>query len=237
MKKVYSLKKDILFKNNIYEILSIAVDKKFNIDGYAIKGLFKINGDYLIRENERDDFDIEIPYLNYIEDNYDVEKIKVDIDDFYYEVKDSNHLIVNIDILVDGLEEKKEREEIIEDGHLEQSKRDDIIEHFIEDVEAKGELIEGDDIDPDDEKVQAVVEPVSSVELSENSVIDEVPRPDNKEYSDNGFVTYRVCIIRQGDTLDNILNKYNVSLDTIKKYNTVNELKIGDKLIIPYEKN
>ena len=105
MKKVYSFKKEILFKNNIYEILSMAIDKQNNLDDHAIKGQFKINGEYLIKENEQDEFNIELPYLNYIEDNYEVSKAKADIDDFYYEVKDNNRLILNIDIVIDGLEE------------------------------------------------------------------------------------------------------------------------------------
>ena len=118
MEKIYSFKKEILFKTNIYDILSIAIDKKFSIDGYSIKGKFKVNGEYLITEQEKDSFDIDIPYLNYIEDNYDVSNIKVDIDDFYYEIKDSNKLVINIDIKVDNLEERCiDKEEPINDEY------------------------------------------------------------------------------------------------------------------------
>ena len=52
MKKIYNYKKEEIFNNNIYDILSIAIDKKFSLDGYAIKGKFRINGQYLINENE-----------------------------------------------------------------------------------------------------------------------------------------------------------------------------------------
>ncbi len=197
MNKIYSFKKEILFKNNIYEILSIAIDKKFSIEGYTIKGVFTINGEYLIRENEKDEFNIEIPYLNYIEDDYLLNKVNIDIDDFYYEIKDSNKLVINIDILVDGLEEKQDR---------------DIIDNLVEEVEAKGELI--DDPDEDNEE-----------------------RPNIIEKQNNEYITYRVCIVREGDTLDSILTKYNISSDTLQKYNTINEIKTGDKLIIPYEKH
>ena len=197
MNKIYSFKKEILFKNNIYEILSIAIDKKFSIEGYTIKGVFTINGEYLIRENEKDEFNIEIPYLNYIEDDYLLNKVNIDIDDFYYEIKDSNKLVINIDILVDGLEEKQDR---------------DIIDNLVEEVEAKGELI--DDSDEDNEE-----------------------RPNIVEKQNNEYITYRVCIVREGDTLDSILTKYNISSDTLQKYNTINEIKTGDKLIIPYEKH
>ncbi len=205
MKKVYTFKKDILFKNNIYEILSIALDKTFSVDGYTIRGEFNISGDYLIKESEQDTFNINIPYLNYIEDVYDVSNITVDIDDFYYDVKDDNRLCVNIDVLVDGLEEKENRD-------------------FIEEVEAKGELIEDDDDDDDDDLAFASLDN---------------DRPNHYLDSDNtdAFVTYRVCIVREGDTLESITDKYAVTLDTLKEYNIINEINPGDKLIIPYERD
>lgn len=235
MKKIYPFKKEILFKNNIYEILSIAIDKKFSIDGYALKGQFKINGEYLVKENEKDNFDINISYLNYIEDIYDISQIKVDIDDFYYEIKDSNCLVVNIDVAVDGLEEK---EILIEDMDIRDSSN---ILDLVEDVEAKGELI--DDDDPPFEDVEEVIEEIDNneeaVEVAkvENdfTLDNEVERPNNK--LDNDFVTYRVCLVRDGDTFESIMNKYEINMDILKKYNTINELKVGDKLIIPYEKN
>lgn len=226
MKKIYSFKKEILFKNNIYEILSIAIDKKFTLDGYAVKGQFRINGEYLIKENESDTFDIEIPYLNYIEDNYDVSKIKVDIDDFYYEIKDSNHLIINIDVAIDGLEEKElvNEEDEFEIEVPNESRNNEILD-LIEDVEAKGELI--DDIDPPD-NIQEVAKEVN-IAPTINS---------NFETKNNDeFVTYRVCIVRENDTIESIMEKYHINMEVLQKYNVINEIKIGDKLIIPYERN
>ena len=192
MKKVYSFKKEVLFNNNIYDVLSIAIDKKLSIDGYAIKGKFNINGEYLIKENEKDKFDIEIPYLNYIEDDYDISKVKIDIDDFYYEIKDSNKLVINIDISVDGLE---------------------LIERCIDDS-----LPEGNEYD---------------IETDIEDVVD-----DNIEVfntTSTNYVTYKVCIVRENDTIESIIEKYNTTLDKIKEYNVINELNIGDKIIIPYE--
>ena len=53
------------------------------------------------------------------------------------------------------------------------------------------------------------------------------------------YVTYNVLIIRDGDTIDSILEKYNVTEDELKKYNDLSNLQLGDKLIIPnsYEGN
>lgn len=253
MKKVYSLKKEILFKNNIYDILSIAIDKKFSLDGYAIKGQFKINGEYLIRENEHDEFDIDLPYLNYIEDIYDVSKIKVDIDDFYYEIKDSNKLIISIDIAVDGLIEK------VEDRCVE-----DIVQELDEEKESSNiaEIREPDNQESSDE---LEVVPINK-EITDNSIINEEmininqeekresvsdkivstlseTERDNmkneyfEEKENKEFITYKVCIVRDGDTLESIVEKYGSTIESIKKYNIINELKVGDKIIIPYERN
>ncbi len=253
MKKVYSLKKEILFKNNIYDILSIAIDKKFSLDGYAIKGQFKINGEYLIRENEHDEFDIDLPYLNYIEDIYDVSKIKVDIDDFYYEIKDSNKLIISIDIAVDGLIEK------VEDRCVE-----DIVQELDEEKESSN-IAEIRELDNQESSDELEVVPINK-EITDNSVMNEEmikinqeekresasdkivstlseTERDNmkneyfEEKENKEFITYKVCIVRDGDTLESIVEKYGSTIESIKKYNIINELKVGDKIIIPYERS
>ena len=53
------------------------------------------------------------------------------------------------------------------------------------------------------------------------------------------YVTYNVFILRDGDSIDSIMEKYNISLDELKKYNDLSNLKIGDKIIIPntYERD
>ena len=196
MRKIYSLKKDILFKNNIYDILSIALDKKISIEDYSIKGIFNISGEYLVRENEKDEFNIEIPYLNYIEDDYDVSNIKIDVDDFYYEIKDSNVLVINIDIVVDGLKEKER-------------------------------CIDTTEIEPSIEEVKEIIKPKEEV----------IQKEEIKTNSTTEFVTYKICIVRENDTIESIIDKYNTTLDNIKKYNIINDLRVGDKIIIPYEKD
>ena len=201
MEKIYSFKKEILFKTNIYDILSIAIDKKFSIDGYSIKGKFKVNGEYLITEQEKDSFDIDIPYLNYIEDNYDVSNIKVDIDDFYYEIKDSNKLVINIDIKVDNLEERCiDKEEPINDEY---------------DIEV-------------DNSINEITNNIDEKEITNDYFTNNIS---------SKYVTYKVCIVRENDTINSIIEKYNTSLEILKKYNIINDIKVGDKIIIPYEKN
>ena len=54
-----------------------------------------------------------------------------------------------------------------------------------------------------------------------------------KEIENTGYKSYTVYIVREGDTLETILEKYNVTKDEIIEYNDVSQLKLGDKIIIP----
>ena len=47
------------------------------------------------------------------------------------------------------------------------------------------------------------------------------------------YSSYSVYIVREGDTVDSIINKYSIDKEKLQEYNDLKELKIGDKLIIP----
>ena len=186
MKKTISFKKDIIFKTNISEILSIALDKELNLDKNYLKGNFKVYGEYL-NYDEKIPFEFDIPYVNYLDECYNTSEALIDVGDFYYEVKDNNKLSINIEIDLDNLREEV-KEEVIEDNLVEME------------------------------------EDVNEIFEYQNSNM-------------NSYMTYRVYIVREHDTLESILEKYNISREELAKYNVLNNINIGDKLIIPNEKN
>ena len=47
------------------------------------------------------------------------------------------------------------------------------------------------------------------------------------------YETYSICIIREGDTIESILEKYSVTKEELEEYNDLSELRMGMKLIIP----
>ena len=51
------------------------------------------------------------------------------------------------------------------------------------------------------------------------------------------FGTFIVYMVRQNETINTIISKYNTSLEEIEKYNDLKELSVGSKLIIPLLKN
>lgn len=201
MHKIISFKKEITFNNSIEEIVSISVDDKLELDNLKIKGNFVIEGEYLtVSRNES--FHFDIPYLGYLEDEYDTNGSIIKVDDFYYEIVEPNKLALSIDILVDDLKVKKLiNEEVVEEDIREA----EIVETTKEDI------LE----DKSEEREKVIF----------------------KEDYAEAYMTYRVYIVREGDTIESILDKYGLSLDELSKYNVINELNIGDKLIIPNEKN
>ena len=53
---------------------------------------------------------------------------------------------------------------------------------------------------------------------------------DNKE---NDYSIYKVYIVKEEDTLDMILDKYNITVEQLEKYNDLTNITKGTKIIIP----
>lgn len=53
------------------------------------------------------------------------------------------------------------------------------------------------------------------------------------ENSEETFTTYSVYIMRKEDSIEKILNTYNVTREELEEYNDLNNLEIGSKIIIP----
>lgn len=51
------------------------------------------------------------------------------------------------------------------------------------------------------------------------------------------YATYKVCIVREEDTLESIIEKYNTTRDELELYNNLEDIKLGDKIIIPNAKD
>lgn len=60
-----------------------------------------------------------------------------------------------------------------------------------------------------------------------------VKKVHKEEMVDNEYVTYHIHIVKNDETLDNILSIYGSSLDVVSEYNDVSNIKALDKVIIP----
>lgn len=199
MKNIIPFKKEIIFEKNIEEITSISLEHTLTIIDNDLSGNFIINGDY--RNNGINiPFNKQIPFSIIVDDIYDTKNATIDIDDFYYEVKNNNTLFVSIDVLLDKLEKtyKEDLREIIDNT-------EDIVE--VEETEKNNNGCNRDNIN-------------TSMGYT---------------FNEEKYVCYNVYILKSGDTIDTVLDKYNVSIEELKDYNDLEDLKVGDKIIIPSE--
>lgn len=188
MKEIIPFKKEIIFDKSIDEITSISLEHTLNIKNNDLNGDFIISGEYKSEESVIP-FNKKIPFNIIVDDIYDTRFATIDIDDFYYEVKNNNTLFISIDVLIDKLEkvELEDVREIIEEEHPEDLINEEINLNIFNDSNFKTE----------------------------------------------SYVEYNIYILRDGDTVDTILDKYNTTIDKLKEYNDLDDLKLGDKIIIP----
>lgn len=244
MKNIIPFKKDVIFKTNLSEITSISLENTLNLKDDTISGDFIISGDYKVSDSSVsvEPFELNIPFEIVLDDRFDTKKAVIDIDDFYYEIVNNNVLSISIDVLVDHLQEKPivELEDLVEvtpvrtvldfeEDNMEEIKEEKRIEeeNIKEECIEEKRCIEEEDVLPrknfDKEEIEEKI----------NSIFN------NSSFNDEVYVTYNVFIIRDGDTLDSIMEKYNITQSELEKYNDLSNLQLGDKLIIPnsYESN
>ena len=117
MKKIIPFSKDILFNTNIYEINSISLEHNLNLKTEnELTGEFIISGDYKESDNsiKEEPFIFNLPFDINLDNKYEVDNVKLDIDNFEYELINNDTLKINIIISLDGVEVMDKKENIIE---------------------------------------------------------------------------------------------------------------------------
>lgn len=187
IKKIVPFKKELFFKDNIAEITSISLEHDYKFTNLGVSGSFFINGEYKVTNvsSEVDKFDFTVPFDINFNEKYDLSHATLVVEDFYYEIFDSNVLLVNIEVKVDNLDESRE---------------------IIDFEEEEEEII-----------------------FKEDKII-------YKDYFEpsSDYVTYKIYIVKENDTLEKIMENYKVDREELKKYNDLDNIKLGDKIIIPY---
>lgn len=212
MEKIVPFKRDISFETKIAEIRSISLEHTYEIQNNLISGTFIISGNYKLTDTSTnvDPFKFEIPFDISIDSRYELNKATVDINDFFYELINNEVLSVSITLIIDNLEEKEERE--MEENQEEKQGVEEIKPVSYEEAEK------------DDE-----AEEVKTASISPETVKSIFDNMDENE----GYVVYKVHIVTENDTIESIMEKYDVTKEALEAYNDLNDLKIGDKLIVP----
>ena len=251
MKQIIPFKKDLPFKTKVSDITSISLERKIEIlDGGIVTGTFYITGDYKMNEGSinREKFSFDLPFDITLDPRYDVNSVKADIEDFYYDVINEDTLKVNIDLYIEAeylpdtsldnnilTEEdksdnemndvQKENEPVEEDRNImmeskSDSKNDENIE-IEKDKEVTSEKIKNDDATMNDSDIER-----NDVDDFANDLFSNL---DNTET----YTTYYVYIVKEEDTIDKIISLYGVTKEDIENYNDITSIKPGDKVIIP----
>ena len=242
MKQIIPFKKELLFKTKVSEITSISLEHTLSLkEDDLISGEFIINGDYKMTEGSinREKFSFTLPFDIALDSRYDAKNIIIDIDNFYYEVINNEFLVVNIDVFVDGEKIKEEIKEVDDDApiiRMVPNKKECDGNDFIKPIEFpsinKDMIDEEFDIDINYKKVPMM--DMGEKEDSNKNVDNNFNIFQDIDNSDT-YVTYHVYIVKEGDTIDTIMEKYSVKKESLVLYNNIEDIKVGTKLIIPYE--
>ena len=250
MKKIVPFNNVLTFSTDVREITAISLEHDINTSSDAISGTFYITGEYKITDGqlEKDKFSFDLPFDIALGCNYDLDTLVIDIDDFRYELIDNNKLKVNIDLYIDGKEITNKEQDLFTEEE---------IRNLNDNTPITSSTIEKDNPTPS-------VEEPSKREITESlDIIDEMLNDNKEENMEennkdiniesnndneninifNGFneeeqyVTYHVYPFTETDTLDKVLTKYNITKEELAKYNNLDDIHTGDKLIIPDSKN
>lgn len=211
MKKKVTLKKEIEFPTMIGEISAISLEKDIHfVNENTMEGKLLLNGKYKLTEASRleEDFYYEIPIEMALIEKVDINTCSVDITDFTFEIEDSI-LICHIELLIDALE-------LIEEDQPLNSKEMDT-----EVRECDGDPIE----EKEDEIQEEVIEDISND--GENVLLSPL------QEDEDTYGTFVVYVLQQNETIHTVLEKYSTSLEEIEKYNDLQSLTVGTKIIIP----
>lgn len=260
MKKNISIEKTIDFSGMIGEITAISLEHNLKfVSDDEINGDLIVCGRYksTVASQIEEEFNEKIPVSISLLERIDVSSANVDISNFYYNIVDNASLKCNIDLLVDALEiidddergecsSLEEREcdgDPISEKEIEIPKIDKSINNnqnedaVLEDIEKDTERNE-DNININVNNNSNVVVSQENIDVEKiNEEVENVNENDNLFFnfdnSKESYGTFVVYMVRQNETINSILEKYNTSIEEIEKYNDIKDISIGSKLIIP----
>lgn len=261
MRQIIPFKQDLLFKTKISEITSISLEHSLSLkEDDIVSGEFFISGDYKMTASSinREKFSFNLPFEIQMDSKYDVNSMVIDIDNFYYEVVDGEILSVNIDVFVEGdkvldapaldnevdlvtlnnEDDRGDDDTVSFDDLSSITNEDDMVEsiNYISSINNKNindnAPINVSDSSNTNDLISYKTDSNESDTNDLSSDIDIKFNPFNDDSNDT-YVTYRVYMVRDNDTIDTIINKFNVSKEIISDYNDISTLVPGDKVIIP----
>lgn len=213
--KDFSFDKDLNFNTRVSSIVTIELEDNLEVLDNSIEGSLLISGKYKILDASTilEDFSFDVPCTISILDTLDPKTVNYSITNFTYEIIDNSILRCHISMNINGDELVRECDDDIVPDELKEIpiKEDRVEEKEEKKEESKGEILDTKD---DDKKLDI-----------QNSLF--------ANLEDNGFTTYHVYIMREGDTIDKVISKYKSSKDELSLYNDLSSITVNSKVIVP----
>ena len=220
MKKKINIEKRVDFPTMIGEITAISLDHDLKfIDNLNVNGDLILSGKYKMTEASRleEEFLYKFPIEIALTEKLDLNTTKIEISDFYYEIENDDIMKCHVDLDIEGLEVVDFCDDLFEDRECDGDKNKEV-------EIPKKEVIEPpvEEERHDEEEIEELIEDKKE-EINIMNFDD-----DNETYG-----TFVVYIVRQNETVNSILEKYNTTIEELEKYNDLKNINIGTKLIIP----
>ena len=204
--------KDVKFKSNIAEILSVSLEHDYTANETEVLGNFTISGEYKVHEVSvnKEHFEYVLPFSVNMTNKIDTNSVNFEVQDFTYEVIDNDTLRVNIEYSINA-DELKEEEPLFK--QVEEPTLDNLLDEIDREVEEEPKEEINEERDISDEAKDTCL----------NNIND----------NDDVYVTYHIHEMKETDTIESICLKYNTSDAMLGEYNDLSTLTLGDKIIIP----
>lgn len=232
MKELVNFSGELEFRNNIFEISSISLESEYDVCPDKVSGTFLVSGSYRGHEISlnQETFSKKLPFEYVFKDKMLEDTVCLEVKDFTYEI-DQNKVSVSIEYEIRGekmiFEDEREFDKFLEEHEVEVVDLTDDLEKIEEKEENKKEEIEEE---------RTIVEESRSVpeekeELRKKTNDSEII--DTLKDGENTYITYHIHVCDESDTMEYLANKYKISIDIIKDYNSIDNISAGMKLIIP----
>lgn len=262
MKKVIPFTKTITFKTMIAEVTDIEVTHDLTLKTEnEVSGNILVDGRYKMTDASQieEEFHYKLPFVIDIDSKYTLDNLEITISDFYFEIINEENLKINVEIDMDGIEEKKIIEnttdsvpEVLETDLVREDSEVIPVPVEVDNKTQKLEVLDEQTKETDDNlliKLEKEINDDLKDEVNANN-ISSMPKQQSVisptsvgsifssiAANEETFSTYYVYFVRENDTLEFILDKYKVTRELLQSYNDISDIKVGTKLIIPCTTN
>lgn len=257
MKQIISFEKEIAFKTMIGEVTSISLEHTLSFQGPStISGDIIVSGTYKMTEAStlEEDFQYAIPVDIMLTKELEEDNRSITIHNFTYDIRNEDTLHLYIDVLVKGrevIELEEDEEEVIEPVREEQPKIDEEQKEdttndnkeLLTDIEVEESQKVIDNIINTDKKEEVVIEDKKEEPVIKNDTQEEVKTTTDTKVmnsifsafanTEETYTTYSVYLLRENDSIENIIENYGVTREELSYYNDLDNLNVGSKIIIP----